>query len=134
LKWLCLQWDTLQHTATHCNTLQHTATHCNTLQHTASFVFEMAVSTVGGGVDCNTLQHTATHCNKLQLLCLQWVVGSMRLTPNLFSKGLYSKKSFFFLFIRAFSPPFLEGPFFLCVSNKDCLSRWISFFFLCICV
>jgi len=31
-KWL---FNTLQHTATHCNTLQHTATHCNTLQHPA---------------------------------------------------------------------------------------------------
>ena len=28
-------YNTLQHTATHCNTLQHAATHCNTLQHTA---------------------------------------------------------------------------------------------------
>jgi len=25
-------YNTLQHTATHCNTLQHTATHCNTLE------------------------------------------------------------------------------------------------------
>ena len=46
---LCL-WDTLQHTATHCNTLQHTATHCSTLQHTAAH--------------CNTLQHPET------LICL----------------------------------------------------------------
>ena len=28
------QYNTRQHTATHCNKLQHTATHCNTLQHT----------------------------------------------------------------------------------------------------
>ena len=26
-----VDFNTLQHTATHCNTLQHTATHCNTL-------------------------------------------------------------------------------------------------------
>jgi len=62
-------YNTLQHTATHCNLNQvghsatfsrmfqaysnwHTATHCNTLQHTATH--------------CNTLQHTATHCNILQ--------------------------------------------------------------------
>ena len=29
-------FNTLQHTATHCNTLQHTAAHCSTLQHTAT--------------------------------------------------------------------------------------------------
>ena len=29
-------YNTLQHTATHCNTLQHSATHYNTLQHTAT--------------------------------------------------------------------------------------------------
>ena len=47
-----VSFDTLQHTATHCNTLQHTATQCNTLQPTATH--------------CNPLQHTATHCNTLQ--------------------------------------------------------------------
>ena len=45
-------YDTLYHTATHCNILQHAATRCNTLQHTATH--------------CNTLQHTATYCNTLQ--------------------------------------------------------------------
>ena len=44
---ICIIYQSLQHTATHCNTLQHTATHCNTLRHTATH--------------CNTLQNTATH-------------------------------------------------------------------------
>jgi len=37
-------YESVQHTATHCNTLQHSATHYNTLQHTAAH--------------CNILQHT----------------------------------------------------------------------------
>ena len=44
-----IEYNALQHTATHCNTLQHTATHCNTLQHTATHR--------------NTLQYTAIHYN-----------------------------------------------------------------------
>jgi len=79
LKHTVTLYNTLQHTATHCNTLlrvmlekwsgqvrigmrkmdgfrtfvrmQHTVTHCNTLQYTEAH--------------CNTLKHTATHCNTL---------------------------------------------------------------------
>ena len=60
------RWDTLQHTAPHCNTLpthcQHTA---NTLQHTNT--------DNGRNSRCHkecldTLQHTATHCNTLNTL------------------------------------------------------------------
>ena len=66
----------LQHTATLCfNTLQHTATHCNTLQHTATQVETRARGTCAARTTtatlcCNTqciiLQHAATHCNTLQ--------------------------------------------------------------------
>jgi len=85
-------FNTLQHTATHCNTLQHadvpytmgikqqkqmgdqalplfntlqhTATYYNTLQHTATH--------------CNTLQHTATHCNTLQHADVSHTMGLKR--------------------------------------------------------
>ena len=70
------QYNTLQHTATHCNTLhslQHTATHCNTLQHTATHCISLQhTATIfhalqhNDATHCSTLQHTATHCNTLQ--------------------------------------------------------------------
>ena len=47
------------------NTLQHTATHCNTLQHTAMALTAMTMTYHTLNVD---LQHTATHCNTLQHL------------------------------------------------------------------
>jgi len=116
------QWNTLQHTATHCNTLQHTtigfhtllmcymaelkrcntcklqhtATHCNTLQHTATH--------------CNTLQHTATNYNTLQLDCLRswrttWLshVSLVKICHS--SLRLYQRcfaESYVVLYIRTF--------------------------------
>ena len=50
--WVTRRIIRLQHAATHGNILQHTAAHCSTLQHTAAH--------------CNTLQHAAAHCNRLQ--------------------------------------------------------------------
>ena len=80
-------FNTLQHTATHCNALQHTATLCNTLWHTVTHLLkwetdeqkEIKTREVADDwcqhtymnethilTHCNTLQHTATHCNTLQ--------------------------------------------------------------------
>jgi len=50
-------YDTLQHTATHCNTLQNIANPRNTLQHTATHTMHRTAT------HCNTLPHTATHCH-----------------------------------------------------------------------
>ena len=49
-----IRYNTLKHTATHCDTLQHTATHCNTLQHTV--VQSVAVSLEGFVWCCRVLQ------------------------------------------------------------------------------
>ena len=75
-----LTFETLKHTATHCNTLQHTATQRNTLQHTTTqqhtcyqgdVSYESAHTATNTtthtatrtATHCNTLQHTATYCN-----------------------------------------------------------------------
>ena len=60
-------FDTLQHTATHCNTLQHTATHCNTLLHTATHCNTARIMVCGGKrhtllqITPHTHSHTYTH-------------------------------------------------------------------------
>ena len=84
-------YETLQHTATHCNTLKHIATYCNTMQHfetlcstlqhtathcplmTNAHIYETRQHTATrcitlqhAATRCNTLQHTTTHCNTLQ--------------------------------------------------------------------
>jgi len=55
-------FDTLQHTATHCNMLQHAALNCNTPCHGHDGDLDTLQNTA---TLCNTLQHTATHCNTL---------------------------------------------------------------------
>jgi len=65
-----VRYNTLQHTATHCNMLQHMAMCCNTLQHTTLIAVRILMSEAQFGekifaTHCNTLQHTATHCNTL---------------------------------------------------------------------
>ena len=66
------------------NTLQHTATHCNTLQHHDNIgISSYTWVCVGNGMtyisslqhnatQCNTLQHTATHCNTHSKLGKRW--------------------------------------------------------------
>jgi len=80
--WLQHKFNTLQHTATHCNTsgllrmftnvtsgCNTSATHCNTLQHTATHCNTSGLLRMFTKCDIwlqhkyNTLQHTATHCN-----------------------------------------------------------------------
>jgi len=83
--WYCLVYNTLQHTATHCNTLefylclrQHKnslqcfrtaffTTHCNKLQHAATRWNSTCVCTRtrprSNALALPSLQHTATYCN-----------------------------------------------------------------------
>ena len=90
--------NTLQHTATHCNTLQHTATHCNTLQHTATHYTHISDNLDSGVSVCvsprvhDALQHTATHCNTLQHTathCNNYALASDNLASELACKCLY---------------------------------------------
>ena len=65
-------FNSLQHTATHCNTLQHTATHCVRQGRRVEVQRRLSprdcirvhcIILQHVATHCNTLQHTATHCN-----------------------------------------------------------------------
>ena len=62
--WFTIQWNTLQHTATHCNTLQHTATHLR--------VPHASVTWDSQHMTHSTLQHTATHFTCTAELDTKW--------------------------------------------------------------
>ena len=53
--YICLLFNTLQHTATHCNTLQRSATHCNALQHTATPLFFWNAMRYCGVLPCDAM-------------------------------------------------------------------------------
>ena len=71
-------WDlAMQHTAPPYDTMRHTATHCNTLRMTPALLASSRpqkeptsesnlLTPQHTATHCNTLQHTATHCNTLQ--------------------------------------------------------------------
>jgi len=72
---VCSHYNTLQHTATHCNNLQ---LRCNTMQHNATQVgpttwFFVLGTHTGRMMVCThtAITHTATHCNSLQLTATQ---------------------------------------------------------------
>jgi len=74
--------------ATLYNTLQHTATHCNTLkeianQHSTMDCLELPLSK-HSATHCNKLQHTATHCNTLQRSTATGIASSLRLAEKKF--------------------------------------------------
>jgi len=56
------RYPSSRHTAAHCNTLQHISAHCSTLQHTAARCSTLQHK----ATQCNTVQHGATHYNTLQ--------------------------------------------------------------------
>jgi len=72
----CTNYNTLQHTVTHCNTLHH----CNTLLHTKNLhdnvgwddLQHAATQLQHIATHCNTLQHTATHCNTQRTCAIAW--------------------------------------------------------------
>ena len=75
---LCTHYNTLQHTATHCNTPQHTATHCNTLRHAAPLILRFLTPAEHHMKTCVLLEQPQNYKEEqllaLSLLLLQRVV------------------------------------------------------------
>jgi len=110
--------NTLQHNATmaHFDTLQHTATHCNTMQHkdTQNMV---GLNTEKKLLVTISLQHTAAHCNSLQLTATRCNTGKLTTWWALTRRRSCSLRSLSSANPRAISSRIWSSCSFMCCSS-----------------